>query len=57
MPLLFFLLLIILIAHIGFCKTRGAVIGAAAMLVVLILLAIGVLVVGGLIATSRIRRL
>ncbi|MBZ0325375.1 MAG: hypothetical protein K8F57_04190 [Alphaproteobacteria bacterium] len=57
MPLLFFLLLIILIAQIGFWKTLGAVIGAAAMLVVLILLAIGVLVVGGLIATSRIRRL
>ena len=56
MPLLFFLLLVILIAQIGFWKTLGAVIGAAAMVALLVVLFIAVLVVGGLIAASRLRR-
>ena len=36
MPFLFFILLVILIAQIGFWKTLGAIIGAAAMLVLLV---------------------
>jgi len=56
MPLLFFLLLVILIAQIGFWKTLGAVVGAAAMIALLVILFIAVLVVGGLLAASRLRR-
>ena len=46
MRFLFFVLLIILIAQIGFWKTLGAVIGALAMLVVLAVLVIAVFAVG-----------
>ena len=52
---LFFILLIILIAQIGFWKTLGAVIGAAAMLVFLAVLMIAVVVVGGLLIAARMR--
>ena len=54
MKFLFFILLILLIVHIGFWNTLGAVIGAALMFVLLIGLAIGVVVVGGflLVASS-----
>jgi hypothetical protein len=54
MKLLFFILLILLIAHIGFWNTLGAVLGAAVMFVLLIALGIAVAVVGvlALLATS-----
>lgn len=54
MKLLFFILLILLIAHIGFWGTLGAVLGAVLMFVLLGVLAVGVLVVGilMLVATS-----
>ncbi|MGX1308014.1 putative membrane protein [Amorphus suaedae] len=48
MPLIFFLILIILIATVGFWKTLGAIIGAAAMVVVLIFLAVLAIIIGGL---------
>jgi hypothetical protein len=57
MPLLFFLLVIVLIAQIGFWKTLGAIIGAAAMLGLLVVLGIAVVVVGGLWALNRARRM
>lgn len=56
MPLLFFILLIVLIAQVGFWKTLGAIIGAAAMVVLLIGLFVGLLVVGGLFLANRMRR-
>ena len=56
MPLLFFILLIVLIAQIGFWKTLGAIIGAAAMVVVLILLLIGAVAIGVMLLTGRMRR-
>jgi len=54
MKLLFFILLILLIVHIGFWGTLGAVLGAAVMFVLLFALGIGVIVVGvlALVATS-----
>jgi hypothetical protein len=52
MPILFFILLIILIAQIGFWKTLGAVLGAAVMVVLFAALAIAVIVVG-LLAFAR----
>ncbi len=44
MPIIIFILLVILIAQIGFWDTLGAVLGAAAMIVLFVLLA-GALVV------------
>jgi hypothetical protein len=46
MPILFFILLVILVAQIGFWKTLGAVVGAAAMRVLFFVLAAAVVVVG-----------
>ena len=43
MPIIFFILLIILIAQLGFWKTFAAVIGAVAMIVLLIITAIATL--------------
>jgi len=54
-PVLFFLLLIILIATVGFWKTLGAIIGAVGMIILLILLAAAVLAVGGFLMAKRMR--
>lgn len=48
MTILFIILLIILIAQIGFWKTLGSILGAVAMIVLLIVIAVGVVVVGGI---------
>ena len=53
MPFLFFVLLIVLTASVGFWKTLGAIIGAAAMLVLLVFLVIAVVIVGGLAFAGR----
>jgi hypothetical protein len=47
MRLVFFLLLIVLIAQVGFWHTLAAVVGAALMFVLLIPLLIAVTLVGG----------
>jgi len=52
MPVLFFILLVILIAQIGFWKTLGAVVGAAVMMVLFVVLAAAVIIVG-LLAFAR----
>jgi len=46
MPILFFILLVILIAQVGFWKTLGAVLGAVAMLVLFGILATALVIVG-----------
>lgn len=46
MKLLFFILLILLIAHIGFWGTLGAVLGAVLMMIILAGLGVAVVVVG-----------
>lgn len=46
MPILFFILLVVLIAQIGFWKTLGAVLSAAFMVVLFAFLLIAVIVVG-----------
>jgi hypothetical protein len=56
MPILFFILLVILIAQIGFWKTLGAVLGAVMMIVLFIVLAAAVVVVGFLAFASRLLR-
>lgn len=46
MPILFFILLVILIAMFGFWTTLGAFLGAVAMIVVFVLVAAAVVAVG-----------
>jgi len=56
MKLLFFLLLVLLITQIGFWGTLGAVLGAALMFVLLAVLAVGALVVGGVVLLAAVLR-
>jgi hypothetical protein len=46
MPLLFFVLIVLLIAQVGFWHTLGAILGAVLMVVVLIVLLAGLLIFG-----------
>ncbi len=55
MPFVFFILLILLIAQIGFWHTLGAVLGAALMFVLFIPLLIAVVVIGGLLVLAGFR--
>jgi len=55
MRFIFFVLLVLLIAQIGFWNTLGAVIGAAIMFVLLIPLLIAVIVIGGLLIAASMR--
>lgn len=55
MPVLFFILLIILIATVGFWNTLGAILGAVMMVVLLVVLILAVAAVGGYIAAKRMR--
>ena len=48
MPLIIFILIVVLIAQVGFWHTLGAVIGAFAMIVLLFVLAVAVLVLAGM---------
>ena len=52
MRLLFFILIVLLIAQIGLWNTLGAVLGAIAMLFLLGILAIAVIVVGSVILVA-----
>jgi hypothetical protein len=52
MRILFFLLLVILIAHIGFWSTLGAVLGAMAMFVLFGFLAIALVLVGSVLLVA-----
>jgi hypothetical protein len=55
MPLLVFLILVILIAQLGFWDTLSAIIGAAAMIVLFVLLAIALVALAGLLLIRRLR--
>lgn len=55
MPLLFFLILIVLIATVGFWKTLAAIIGAVAMIVLFVFLIAAAVIVGGFVALGRMR--
>jgi hypothetical protein len=56
MPLLVFLLLVILIAQVGFWDTFSALLGGLAMLVLFVLLAVALVVVAGMLLIGRLRR-
>ena len=55
MPLLLILLLILLIAQIGFWDTLGAVLGAALMILLFIVLAVAAIAVAGYVLARRVR--
>ena len=55
MPLLLFVILVILIAQIGFWDTFAAILGGAAMLVLFLLLAIALVVLAGVLLVRRLR--
>ena len=56
MQLLLILLLVLLIAQIGFWDTLGALLGAAAMIALFILLAAGAVAIAGYVLYRRVRR-
>jgi hypothetical protein len=56
MPLVIFLILVILIAQIGFWDTLSAILGGVLMIVLLVLLLVALVALGGLLALRRLRR-
>jgi hypothetical protein len=56
MPILVFLIVVILIAQIGFWDTFSAILGGVAMLVLFVLLAVALVVLAGLLLVRRLRR-
>jgi hypothetical protein len=56
MPLLIFLILVILIAQVGFWDTFAAILGGVAMIALFVLLLAGLVVLGGILTARRLRR-
>jgi hypothetical protein len=56
MPILLFIVLVVLIAQLGFWDTFAAILGGAAMLVLFVLLAIALVVLAGVLLVRRWRR-
>jgi hypothetical protein len=56
MPILIFLILVVMIAQLGFWDTFSAILGGALMIVLLIMLVVGLVALGGLLAVRRLRR-
>ena len=56
MPILLFVILVILIAQLGFWDTFSAILGGVAMLVLFVLLAIALVALAGLLLVRRLRR-
>lgn len=56
MPLILFLILVIMIAQLGFWDTFSAIIGGIAMIVLFILLLIALLALAGMLAARRFGR-
>jgi hypothetical protein len=55
MPLLLFLILVVLIAQLGFWDTFQAILGGIAMLVLLVILAIALVAVAAALIVRRMR--
>jgi hypothetical protein len=56
MPIILFVILVILIAQIGFWDTFAAILGGAAMLVLFVLLALALVALAGALLLRRLRR-
>jgi hypothetical protein len=55
MPILLFIILVIVIAQIGFWDTFAAILGGVAMLVLFVLLAVALVVIAGILLYRRLR--
>jgi hypothetical protein len=55
MPILLFIVLVVLIAQLGFWDTFAAILGGVAMLVLFVLLAIALVVLAGILLFRRLR--
>jgi hypothetical protein len=55
MPILVFIILVVLIAQLGFWKTFAAILGGAAMIVLFVILAILFLALAGTLVIRRMR--
>jgi hypothetical protein len=55
MPILIFLVLVILIAQVGFWDTFSAILGGVAMIVLFVLLAIALVALAGVLLIRRMR--
>lgn len=55
MPILLFIVLVILIAQVGFWDTFTAILGGVAMIVLFVLLAIALVVLAGILLARRLR--
>jgi hypothetical protein len=56
MPILLFIVLVILIAQLGFWDTFAAILGGVAMIILFVLLAIALVVLAGMLLWRRWRR-
>ena len=56
MPILLFIILVVLIAQVGFWDTFAAILGGVAMLVLFALLAIALVVLAGILMVRRLRK-
>jgi len=56
MPIILFLILVIMIAQLGFWDTFSAILGGVAMIVLFVLLAIALVALAGALLVRRLRR-
>ena len=56
MPIILLIILVILIAQIGFWDTFAAILGGVAMIVLFVILAIALVVLAGVLLLRRLRR-
>ncbi len=56
MPLIIILLLALLIAQIGFWNALAAILGAVGMVILLIIIAAGIIITGGLLVARSVNR-
>ena len=56
MPIILFIVLVILIAQIGFWDTFAAILGGVAMIVLFVILAIALVILAGVLLLRRLRR-
>ena len=55
MPIILFLLLVILVAQVGFWDTLGAILGAAAVMALFVILLVAVAITAGYMILRRVR--
>ena len=56
MPIILFIILVILVAQIGFWDTFAAILGGVAMIMLFVLLAVALVALAGILGWRRLRR-